>query len=445
MVNKLLAIPLLAGLAAGWKNDGPANANHLFNAVHAVMRHPELAQFPNGVSFFLASVPQGTRFYHGTGHPEPIPGLQWVAFEPEHALNFARMARGGPPGGAAGGKEGAGTQQPLIDGGDNGGEERYGYLHTYVTAKELRLLYIDGMSAGPGGSPQSQDRILFNDTINNDFRGGPRVEGSLGGPAPDQQRARLGCQMASETWGGRIDGILRTEGDFEIIMCDFENSLDIVRVVQTKPRQRTRSLEESGSKFGKRGFTARYDDLRGHQAVIDFEHMVSAFSYDIDLFPNNATRPMLKDVPRASLDPIKRDLDAMILSESPARDVFNWQAVTDNIIDRYAARLRTYADGTSFESKDALYENLEAFFAPFLDYASFPDDPAAVIASCQAQLIAPTAPVDGAVAQAVRHVLFRVCSTFTDVLVQDLELDAALDRFEELVAYLGWTELTDSN
>ncbi|KIV77497.1 hypothetical protein PV11_09287 [Exophiala sideris] len=86
-------------------NDGVPNANHIFNAIHSSMRQWGSSLNHNGMSLFLAQVPAGTQFYHGTSKQEAIEGMEWLAFEPEHAINFARKM-GGPPGGGRGGPPG---------------------------------------------------------------------------------------------------------------------------------------------------------------------------------------------------------------------------------------------------------------------------------------------------------------------------------------------------
>lgn len=74
------------------------NANHIFNAIHSSMRQWGSSLNHNGMSFFLATVPEGTQLYHGTWDPDFVKGMQWLAFEPEHALIFAGPRRGPPPG-----------------------------------------------------------------------------------------------------------------------------------------------------------------------------------------------------------------------------------------------------------------------------------------------------------------------------------------------------------
>ncbi|KAJ9620130.1 hypothetical protein H2203_007895 [Taxawa tesnikishii (nom. ined.)] len=74
-----------------------SNPNHIFNAIHSSMRQWGSSLNHNGMSAFLATVPEGVQLYHGTSNSEPVEGMEWLAFEPEHALLFARP-RGPPPG-----------------------------------------------------------------------------------------------------------------------------------------------------------------------------------------------------------------------------------------------------------------------------------------------------------------------------------------------------------
>ena len=45
------------------------------------------------MSFFLATIPAGTELYHGRGSNATVKGFEWLAFEPEHAMNFAAKGR----------------------------------------------------------------------------------------------------------------------------------------------------------------------------------------------------------------------------------------------------------------------------------------------------------------------------------------------------------------
>lgn len=241
------------------RNNGIAdiqNANHIFNAIHATMSHRQSALHPNGMSFYIVTVPKGAQFYHGTSSPDPIVGVEWLAFEAEHALGFAHRSelRRHPPPSA-----GSSDVQALLTKNEKSGDgvETAGYLHTYTAAKDLHLLYLDGMSGnkGPSGTLDAQDRILFNDSIGHSPYS-PRGKGDIGGPPDDQQRARLACKMAEDLWNGRIDGLIRTEADFEIILCTFERDLEVVHITRTKPQRQEQTAWKTAGH-------SRFNDLAG--------------------------------------------------------------------------------------------------------------------------------------------------------------------------------------
>jgi hypothetical protein len=50
--------------------------------------------------------------------------------------------------------------------------------------------------------------------------------------------------------GGRIDGVVSTEGDFEIILCRFERDLDVVKITQTKAQDGPDALGGLGAEGG---------------------------------------------------------------------------------------------------------------------------------------------------------------------------------------------------
>lgn len=137
------------------------------------------------MSFFLVSVPQGTKLYYGTSSPDTLVNIGWVAFDPEHASVFARPSRRqhhhandlNDPQKAI---KTTGSMDADLD--------HTGWLHTYQAAMELRLIYIDGMSAGKSqiGTLDSQGRILFNDSI------------PSGGVSQETQRAITVCRIAEK-------------------------------------------------------------------------------------------------------------------------------------------------------------------------------------------------------------------------------------------------------
>lgn len=225
------------------------------------------------MSFFRATVPEGSYFFHGSQRSDRPTGFEWLAFEIEHSQFFATPwdpSRGpgrGPgrdPDGVdveewhdwrrAHSAHGAkpvlflsdqDSQHPMIiseDGrrGSNVSGPTRGYLHTYRAARPLNLLYVDGMGAGKSkyGTLDTQDFILRGKTPG-EFEGVPG-----GGVSGESDRAKELCEVADE-WarqgGGRIDGIMRMEVGFEIIYCHFEEGggLDLVSLDATALRNET--------------------------------------------------------------------------------------------------------------------------------------------------------------------------------------------------------------
>lgn len=476
LFNSLIILSLgfvpLGGAFTGSNNEttAPRNANHIFNAIYATMRHRASWLYPNGMSFYLATVPRGTQFYHGTGSPNPVSGVEWLAFEPEHALGFAHRSERPPnhhrPGQGQQRKHAPEdlAQQPLeLEHGDDSVDALAGYLHTYVTARDLRLLYLDGMSGikSYSGTLEAQDRILFNDSIGADVV--PILENGIGGPPDEQERAILACKMAREIWNDRIDGLIRTEGDFEIILCNFERDLEVVHITRTKPQT---DMEEHGKQHKKHPKTkssntppatpkdrhgpkkhkgkpkskpSGFNDLAGHQVIIDFEHFVTAYTYALDLFPDNSTLPHLAHLSAQQLEPIREDINEMILTRDPSRHAFNWQTVVDKIMAQYADELRMVAQGR-FSSLASLREQLKRILEPFIDYRDITDTEG-ITYRCQEHFIPKDIDDNTLVARAIRHVSYRICSAMTSVLWDDdIDIEVAVQAFQELVSYLAWPE-----
>ncbi|KAL1897995.1 hypothetical protein Sste5346_003851 [Sporothrix stenoceras] len=186
------------------------NAFSIFNAVHSATRQWGSSLNHNGMSIFLATVPEGQLLYHGGDEAERAKGVtgegfDWLAFELEHAQMFGRGRSGGPPPfftppgrkplpsdnvaeahynrrshhrmlaqehgqktlGDDEDNENSddGDDKPkkpeIPDGFDD--EAFRGYFHTYRANRPLNLLYIDGMSAGKVdyGCIDTQDMMLL--------------------------------------------------------------------------------------------------------------------------------------------------------------------------------------------------------------------------------------------------------------------------------------------
>lgn len=440
------------------KTEAVNNANHIFNSIYSATRLWESRTNSKGMSFFLASIPKGTHLYHGSGSKEPRQGMEWLGFEPELALYFSHQS---------GSRESRqrdsyldrSAQQPLSESQDVTSKMAPAYLHTYLAARDLRLLYIDGLTGNLEGEADSQDRILFNDTIDYERKVG---DPNLGGSPQEQQRAIELCRMIKEDWNDRIDGVVRIDDSkminemwLELILCSFERDLKLDYITQTKPQEKNLpglSLREPDDQREDEDF-ATLQDIPGHdpnidltrfyrrlgqRVRVDFDNFVSAYVYDIDLFPNNSSQPQLRHIPLDKLYPIRQDITSLINNHEPSSNAVDWQAIADTIVFQYSDELHTLAAG-NFSSLQSLRDKVEALLEPFIDYGKLSSSQI-VIDRCADEWIPSTASRDSLGGRAVRSIAQRICYTLTSALINNSkDLEIVVTSFEDLVSYLQWT------
>ncbi|KAF2650749.1 hypothetical protein K491DRAFT_608263 [Lophiostoma macrostomum CBS 122681] len=425
------------------------------------------------MSVFLATVPQGTQLYHGTYISEPVKGTEWLAFEPEHALIFARPQEHGPPPEFhgpphSGPRPGSPrppppSQHPLIAS-DSDAPSPTGYLHTYAATHPLSLLYIDGMSAGKttNGTLDSQDHLLLNLSLGD--------RNPMGG---EFARAEGLCNLSYSLWNSKIDGFLRMEMGFEIILCDFEKSLDRKAILAVDTRRddedRHKHISTMGGWRYYQAVADRYHGIGGGRIAVDYENFVTAFEHTgSELWDNDSESdvpmPRLTGVADADLIQMRDAVTSMVLSAGTKRQrlatdarAVNWQALVDMLVTRYSTPLHALSSPTSplRSSKDAFADYLSALLRPFIDLTA--RNTTLETSRCIAQIVPPlpTPPASlpclahrtvHAVAYSVCHTLITAFDITTLSLPRSVSSTSpsqppsqALDLIDALVAYLQWT------
>ncbi|KIW01203.1 uncharacterized protein PV09_07251 [Verruconis gallopava] len=429
------------------------NAFHIFNAIHSSMRQWGSSLNHNGMSFFPALVPAGTELYHGTGESNPIEGMEWLAFEPEHAQNFARRRPGRHPGGGPGRgpppppHRASEEQRPLGSRTDDrqplpwaspkpgrrdDGES--GFLHTYLAKRDLQLLYIDGMSAGKtsNGTLDTQDYILLNNTLPH--------QGMW-----EYERAQGMCNISRDEWGGRVDGFLRMEAGFEIILCDFQRDLEVKSIARAYGECKNCDDENEGMMGGGlrylRAVADRYHDIGGERVKINYEKMTTVYALDVDLFSSGERGPRLKNVSAHDLAMIRRQVDRMVLSDpNPfTHRGRNWQAVADMIVTRFATRLKFLAMPDVSGDEQRLNSELNALLSPFIDYdkRSFMDE----TSRCASHFTPSHGIHSSLAAHTVSYVSHYICHKLVSTQYGDVanSLVAKQDIIADLIETLNWT------
>ncbi|KAF9767164.1 hypothetical protein IL306_000292, partial [Fusarium sp. DS 682] len=368
----------------------------VFNAIHSAGRQWGAALYHNGFGFFPATVPAGTMFYHGTRQNVTPTGPEWLAFDIEHAENFARSfkyraGRGGPTAPIPPPPD---EKEPDADDeqtdeevdrqelrrrseyittnndddsllraaapkDDNDTVNLRGYLHTYQANRDLKVLLIDGMSAGKTnmGTLDSQDLVLRENNTN-------------GRKFDEWHRALDLCKLASE-WG--FDGFVRIEIGIEVIKCDFTDGLDLVSMMRTELMSRTMGNFGLATFQIVRAVGERYDGVGANRLRIDFSSMVSGLFFPINISSTVTGRPDLKRLGAATLEELK-DIKAYLndVLRQPRRYNVDWQGVVDLIITRYNKRLALMA----YEPLESHYfvDEVEAATLTWYDAPPLPDD-----------------------------------------------------------------------
>ncbi|KAK6991914.1 hypothetical protein R3P38DRAFT_3091410 [Favolaschia claudopus] len=170
-------------------------SHFIFETVNSFLQHWPSTRYRNGHSIVPGTIPVGTLLYHGRTDDKLPNTPEWTASDPEHSLLFA-------------GDSNATT-----------GTLAGRYLLTFATTRPLNILYFDGSSAvklrdskNYGGTTDTQDLLVWG-----------RVDPSRW--VDEDQRIHDLCEWGRE-FG--LDAYVRMEMDFEAIICDFSQGLELI-------------------------------------------------------------------------------------------------------------------------------------------------------------------------------------------------------------------------
>ena len=367
------------------------NAPAIFNAVHNAMREFGSALHHNGMSLFPAEVSEGVRLYHGTTSQRTPSGPEWLAFEVEHAQSFAHPPPSmGPSGDGGKGPPPLTPREKSLEhtfalrhAGRSLPPERndpkkpaHGYLHIYETTRPVRVLYIDGTSAGKTvmGTLDTQDYLLTGKPNRSLFE--------------EWERASDLCRLA-RMWD--MDGFIRMEPGFEIVQCNFTRGLKLVSVLQQPDAESSGPMKEQDMEAFEwlRAASQRYHGIGAARVRLDYSSMVSAFFYPVNLSNQDAARPELPRLQQATsteLDSMRLHVaNATIRSFAKVQDVVDWQGITDMIVSRYADRLQSLAEA---ESVNVFKSVLDSLLNVYIDYSEDDVDIDKALERCMSHYLA---------------------------------------------------------
>ncbi|CDO91754.1 unnamed protein product [Kluyveromyces dobzhanskii CBS 2104] len=219
------------------------NSSAIFNTVNDALKQRNSDIHSVGVSFIPAVIPQGTLLYHA-GVAEIPDGFEWVAFDYEFSLNFGTRGRSrgrnsvgrgrfpgpGGPGSGPGGKPGADSPDGDKKEPSSGEQkeqkqnfERRTSMLTFQATRDLnKVIYFDGGSAAKSSSGELDTQQLWSNVIGKQL-GDNTNETDM--HMPERLYASRICE-----WGKPLglDGFIRVEMAFEMVICDFSNGLELV-------------------------------------------------------------------------------------------------------------------------------------------------------------------------------------------------------------------------
>ncbi|KAJ7693075.1 hypothetical protein B0H17DRAFT_1200141 [Mycena rosella] len=321
-----------------------ATGQLIFDTVNSLLQHWPNTRYRNGHNIIPGSVPVGTLLYHGRANNSLPTVPEWTATDPEHAYGFC--------GGAPGNDTNIGCWQL-----------------TFVVARPLKVLYFDGssaanMKAGAGGTQDVQDLLVWGEVDHArwiDERG--RINGL--------------CEWGRE-FG--IEGYVRMEMDFEIMICDFTVGVELLAAdflaawwahfitpplwdpasqsadpgsTRPRPRPHPRNNSEPPAAALLRFETIRAGSWHNRypgetRVVLDLSRLVSFYDTALvpSLIPHRAGLERwdhrAQNISAADLAAVTERLRALLASTSESSSAgsgVDWKTMYRVVVDRYAERL----------------------------------------------------------------------------------------------------------
>ncbi|OJA13093.1 hypothetical protein AZE42_09327 [Rhizopogon vesiculosus] len=240
-----------------WDLDEPhavnATGNLVLETVNSLLQHWANTRYRIGHTIVPGIVPVGTILYHGAISGSHIPtALDWVAMEPEHSIVFC------------------------------GGTVKLGCWHaTFAVTHPMKVLYFDGSSAAtiPEGTMDTQDLVAWSEMkpewVDNEAR-----------------RIQDLCKWALKNG---VNGLVRMEINFEIMICNFTSHMDVISfsnldsprlVVDNPTTEDPNTLHHAFEVLHSASWRENYPGET--RIILDYSALISF--YDTDLVPSLVPR-----------------------------------------------------------------------------------------------------------------------------------------------------------
>lgn len=336
------------------------NASAIFNTVHGSLKQRNADLNPVGVSFIPAYIPPNTPLYHSTGSPDVPDTLEWIAMDFEFSYSFAHARRHNRDPNSGPWRPGPPGNHPPPPPGEKPGQEpgqqnvfkaphlppffsEMSYLFTFKSEKPLdKLIYLDGASAAKSNTGEMDQQHVLS-----------RLK-DVNARVNEREAAKKICD-----WGKPfgLQGVVRLEIGFEIILCDFQKDLKVVSNITLNnvtellnfpdespnpttdlAKQRTALLDITESMRQFEHLQAGENTNMGEARIqLDFSNMVTVINRTW-LNPDPYLR-RINNISDELKDELIDELYTILQDPVSTNDKTDWQGATNRMVDKFGPLL----------------------------------------------------------------------------------------------------------
>ncbi|KAL0945489.1 hypothetical protein HGRIS_000975 [Hohenbuehelia grisea] len=338
------------------KTDTDSTGQYIFDGIASLMQRWTHTRYRNGHSIVPGTIAPNTLLYHGR-RDNKIPDVpDWVATDPEHSQLFCH--------------------------------DDCWHL-TLVATRPLKILYFDGSAAAKmaDGPLDSQDIVLFGEVRKD------------GGTSEWNRIAGL-C-----AWGKQfgLDGFVRMEMDFEIMLCDFSAGVEVVSMLNLSAVSHRGKSPPPPERTDSEGFEvvnagSWHNPYPGEVRIqVDASRMVSF--YDTLLVPSLVGprrgqarwQHRLVNISQVDAAAYKSRLEDVLRQDTIYATGVDWPTLARVIVDRFGDRLELLAYilnstssahlGNATERAEKAHVQLRLMIQPYALLSAIPANMSSFIAT----------------------------------------------------------------
>ncbi|GMG20658.1 unnamed protein product [Ambrosiozyma monospora] len=316
------------------------NATAIFNDVNNALKQKNTDLYPIGVSYLPVYIPEGTLLYHANRDGKTPLNITWTAMDYEFSYHYIDVPRVKPQ-----------NLHPTVK-----RNTKIPHIFTLEVTKPLdKLILLTGASASklPTGEMDSQYLLAQLDTYE-DF--------------DEKQIISKICRWGQENGG--LDGLVRLEVGFEVILCDVTDKVSIIHdltLADTKkvigfpadeklPTEQSEEEKQQSFLLDKFEAMAGFDNYLAGSRVYDSEkRILPDFSKLVTFLNRTYISPdpykrRIYNTLNSTKDKVLSDLSDVLKTPSDPSSSTNWQIVTEGIVAKFGPMLMTLNSSfTKFE------------------------------------------------------------------------------------------------